>query len=227
MFRSIRHVCRSTWPQGRSRTTPSPPTESDFLCLPPSKMSSSNQLQVHQLELIYFTTSSKYKSFEVVFYPAVTAVPSSFCSSHSLCRPYCQVRAVSRTCSYPYWHTSGSGWSVTQDTARSSSACPFLPGSERGIQATSAECLERHVFGECLVNWDSYRLCLAWRKEEGKTLHVGRAKVCKRAIHPCCSNYQRDHSGSLEHLCCGRHIKSMAYTTRKTMNVRDPRGLLF
>src|SRR6266705_1157610 len=107
----------------------------------------------------------------------------------------------------------GSGLAVTPGSAQS--PCPMPPGSEGTTQGSSAGCLARHMFGEYLVSWDSHRLHLARRKEEGKNLHVGSTKVCKIAIHPCCSNYQNDHSGSLKHLCCRTHIKSKAYTTRK------------
>jgi hypothetical protein len=139
---------------------------------------------------------------------------SSFCSPHSLFRPHCQVRAVSPTPSYPYWLTlaGGSGLAVTTDTAQI--PCPSPPGSEGTTQGRSAGCLARHIFGGCPVSWDGHRLYLACRKEEGKNLHVRRAKVCKRAIHPCCRNYQNDQSGSLKYLCCRRHIKSKAFTTR-------------
>ena len=77
------------------------------------------------------------------------------------------------------------------------------------------------VCHECLIH-------LNLKFDERKNSHVGSAKVCKSAIHPCCSNYQNGQSGSLKHLCCRRHIKSEAFTTRKkSKDIRDLRGLAF
>ena len=52
----------------------------------------------------------------------------------------------------------------------------------------------------------STTISLVKGKMGGNALHIGRAEVYERAVHPCCGNCRYDRTGNLGQLCCHRKM---------------------